>query len=93
MRIKKEDMWYIVSRRVKNMIDIDKLIERNDKAFAEVKEKLEKLFSVETTTPEKYRDGLYEQIEKIVDQLSVLHRRGGYYEFKKSNNNKHEHNA
>ena len=75
------------------MIDIDKLIERNNKAFAEVKEKLEKLFSVETTTPEKYRDGLYEQIEKVVDQLSVLHRRGGYYEFKKSNDNKHEHNT
>ena len=67
---------------------IDKLIERNNKAFEKTKEKLEKLLSVETNTPEEYRDGLYETIEKVVDQLSVLHRRGGYYEFKKSNNNK-----
>ena len=74
------------------MVNIDKLIERNDKAFEEVKEKLELLLSTETTTPEEYRDGLYEQIEKVVDQLSVLHRRGGYYEFKKSNNNKQKHN-
>ena len=70
------------------MIDIDKLIERNNKAFEETKEKLEKLLSVETTTPEEHRDGLYEQIEKVVDQLSILHRRGGYYEYKKSNDNK-----
>jgi len=70
---------------------IDKLIERNDKAFQETKEKLERLLSAETTTPEEYADGLYEQIEKIVDQLSILHRRGGFYEFKKTNNNKHEH--
>jgi len=75
------------------MVNIDKLIERNNKAFEEVKEKLELLLSAETTTPEEYRDGLYEQIEKVVDQLSVLHRRGGYYEFKKSNNNKQEHNS
>ncbi len=75
------------------MVNIDKLIERNNKAFEEVKEKLELLLSTETTTPEEYRDGLYEQIEKVVDQLSVLHRRGGYYEFKKSNNNKQEHNS
>jgi len=74
------------------MVNIDKLIERNNKAFEEVKEKLELLLSTETTTPEEYRDGLYEQIEKVVDQLSVLHRRGGYYEFKKSNNNKQKHN-
>ena len=72
---------------------IDKLIERNNKAFEETKEKLEKLLLVETTTPEEYRDGLYEQIEKVVDQLSILHRRGGYYEFKKSDNNKQEHNS
>ena len=72
---------------------IDKLIERNDKAFAELKEKVEKLLSTETTTPEEYRDGLYEQIERVVDQLSILHRRGGYYEFKKSDNNKQEHNS
>ena len=72
---------------------IDKLIERNDKAFAELKEKMEKLLSTETTTPEEHRDGLYEQIEKVVDQLSILHRRGGYYEFKKSDNNKQEHNS
>jgi len=70
------------------MINIDKLIERNNKTSKKVNEKLEKLLSIETTTPEEYRDGLYEQIEKVVDQLSVLHRRGGYYEFKKSNNNK-----
>jgi hypothetical protein len=70
---------------------IDKLIKRNDKAFQETKEKLEKLLSVETTTPEEYRDGLYETIEKVVDQLSALHRRGGYYEFKKTDNNKQEH--
>jgi tRNA nucleotidyltransferase (CCA-adding enzyme) len=70
---------------------IDKLIERNDKAFQETKEKLENLLSVETTTPEEHRDGLYEQIEKVVDRLSVLHRRGGFYEFKKTNNNKQEH--
>ena len=70
---------------------IDKLIERNDKAFQETKEKLERLLSAETTTPEEYADGLYEQIEKIVDQLSILHRRGGFYEFKKTNNNKQEH--
>jgi tRNA nucleotidyltransferase (CCA-adding enzyme) len=70
---------------------IDKLIERNDEAFQETKEKLEKLLSVETTTPEEYRDGLYEQIEKVVDHLSVLHRRGGFYEFKKTNDNKQEH--
>ena len=72
---------------------IDKLIKRNDKAFQETKEKLEKLLSVETTTPEEYRDGLYETIEKVVDQLSALHRRGGYYEFKKSNDNEQEHNT
>ena len=72
---------------------IDKLIERNNKAFEETKEKLDKLLSVETTTPEEYRDGLYEQIEKVVDKLSLLHRRGGYYEFKKSDNNKQEHNS
>ena len=74
------------------MVNIDKLIERNNKAFEKTKEKLEKLLSTETNTPEEYRDGLYEQIEKVVDQLSVLHRRGGYYEFKKSNNNKQKHN-
>ena len=67
---------------------IDKLIERNDKAFEETKEKLEKLLSVETTTPEEHRDGLYKQIEQVVDYLSILHRRGGYYEYKKSNDNK-----
>ena len=72
---------------------IDKLIERNNKAFEETKEKLEKLLLVETTTPEEYRDGLYKQIEQVVDHLSVLHRRGGYYEFKKSDNNKQEHNS
>ena len=72
---------------------IDKLIERNNKAFEETKEKLEKLLLVETTTPEEYRDGLYKQIEQFVDHLSVLHRRGGYYEFKKSDNNKQEHNS
>jgi tRNA nucleotidyltransferase (CCA-adding enzyme) len=70
---------------------IDKLIERNDKVFAETKEKLEKLLSVETTTPEENRDGLYEQIERVVDRLSLLHRRGGFYEYKKTNNNKQEH--
>ena len=70
---------------------IDKLIERNNKRFEETKEKLEKLLSVETTTPEQYRDGLYEQIEKVVDHLSILHRRGGFYEFKKNNDNKQEH--
>ena len=70
---------------------IDKLIERNDKAFQETNEKLENLLSVETTTPEENRDGLYEQIEKVVDRLSVLHRRGGFYEFKKTDNNKQEH--
>ena len=67
---------------------IDKLIERNDKAFQETKEKLEKLLALETTTPEKYRGGLYEKIENVVDALSVFHRRGGFYEFKKTNNNK-----
>ena len=72
---------------------IDKLMERNDKAFKETKEKLEKLLSVETTTPEEHRDGLYKQIEKVVDDLSLLHRRGGFYEFKKSNDNKQEHNS
>jgi len=70
---------------------IDKLIERNNKAFEETKEKLEKLLSIKTTTPEENRGGLYEQIEKVVDHLSVLHRRGGFYEFKKTNNNKQEH--
>ena len=75
------------------MIDIVKLIKRNNKAFKKVKEKLEILLSTETTTPEEYRDGLYEQIEKVVDQLSLLHRRGGYYEFKKSDNNKQKHNT
>ena len=74
------------------MIDrIDKLIERNNKAFEKTKEKLEKLLSTETTTPEGYRDGLYEHIERVVDRLSVLHRRGGFYEFKKTDNNKQEH--
>ena len=70
---------------------IDKLIERNDKAFKETKEQLDKLLSVETTTPEEYRDGLYEAIERVVDRLSLLHLRGGYYEFKKANNNKQKH--
>jgi len=73
------------------MIDIDKLIERNDKAFKETKETLERLLSVETTTPEEHRDGLYEAIERVVDKLSLLHRRGGFYEFKKTNDNKQEH--
>ena len=72
---------------------IDKLIKRNDKAFEKTKEKLEKLLSVETTTPEEHRDGLSEQIERVVDHLSLLHRRGGFYEFKKSNDNKQEHNS
>ena len=67
---------------------IDKLIERNDKAFQETKEKLEKLLALETTTPEEYRGGLYEKIENVVDALSVFHLRGGFYEFKKTNNNK-----
>jgi hypothetical protein len=67
---------------------IDKLIERNDKAFEETKEKLEKLLALETTTPEEYRGGLYEKIENVVDALSIFHRRGGFYEFKKTNNNK-----
>ena len=67
---------------------IDKLIERNDKAFQETKEKLEKLLALETTTPEEYRGGLYEKIENVVDALSIFHRRGGFYEFKKTNNNK-----
>ena len=67
---------------------IDKLIERNNKAFEETKEKLDKLLALETTTPEEYRGGLYEKIENVVDALSVFHRRGGFYEFKKTNNNK-----
>ena len=67
---------------------IDKLIERNDKAFQETKEKLEKLLALETTTPEEYRGGLYEKIENVVDALSIFHRRGGFYEFEKTNNNK-----
>ena len=67
---------------------IDKLIERNDKAFQETKEKLEQLLALETTTPEEYRGGLYEKIENVVDALSIFHRRGGFYEFKKTNNNK-----
>ena len=70
---------------------IDKLMERNDKAFKETKEKLEKLLSVETTTPEEHRDGLYEAIERVVDKLSLIHLRGGYYGFKKANNNKQKH--
>ena len=70
---------------------IDKLIERNNKAFEETKEKLEKLLALETTTPEEYLGGLYEKIENVVDALSILHRRGGFYEFKKTNNNKQEH--
>jgi len=70
---------------------IDKLIERNNKAFQEKKDEFEKLLSVETTTPEEYRDGLYEQIERVVDRLSLLHRRGGFYEFKKTDNNKQKH--
>ena len=70
---------------------IDKLIKRNDKAFEKTKEKLEKLLSVETTTPEEHRDGLYEAIERVVDKLSLLHRRGGFYEYKKANNNKQKH--
>ena len=70
---------------------IDRLIERNNKRFEETKEKLENLLSVETITPEEHRDGLYEQIERVVDRLSILHRRGGFYEFKKTNNNKQEH--
>jgi|TARA_E500000305_G_C3932578_1_gene193485 hypothetical protein len=70
---------------------IDKLIERNEQAFRETKEQLDKLLSVETTTPEEYRDGLYEQIEKMVDRLSILHLRGGYYGFKKANDNKQKH--
>ena len=70
---------------------IDKLIERNDEAFQETKEKLEQLLALETTTPEEYRGGLYEKIENVVDALSVFHRRGGFYEFKKTNNNKQEH--
>ena len=74
------------------MIDrIDKLIERNNKAFEKTKEKLEKLLALETTTPEEYRGGLYEKIENVVDALSVFHRRGGFYEFKKTDNNKQEH--
>ena len=51
---------------------IDKLIERNDKAFQETKEKLEKLLALETTTPEEYRGGLYEMIESIIDKIVVL---------------------
>ncbi len=70
------------------MIDIDKLIERNNAAFKKKEEELNKLLAVETKTPEEYRDGLYKQIERTVDQLSLLHRRGGYYEYKKVNNNK-----
>jgi alcohol dehydrogenase class IV len=70
---------------------IDKLIERNNKAFQEKKDEFEKLLSVETTTPEEHRDGLYEQIERVVDRLSLLHRRGGFYEFKKTDNNKQKH--
>ena len=72
---------------------IDKLSERNNKAFQETKEKLDKLLALETTTPEEYRGGLYEKIEKVVDALSVFHRRGGYYEFKKTDNNKQEHKS
>jgi hypothetical protein len=70
---------------------IDKLIERNDKAFQETKDKLDKLLALKITTPEEYRSGLYEKIEKVVDTLSLLHRRGGFYEFKKTNNNKQKH--
>ena len=67
---------------------IDKLIERNNNAFKKKEEELNKLLAVETTTPEEYRDGLYDRIDQTVDQLSLLHRRGGYYEFKKGSNNK-----
>jgi hypothetical protein len=72
---------------------IDKLIERNSKFFKEKEEQLNQLLAVETKTPEAYREGLYEKIDKTVDELSLLHRRGGYYEFKKSNDNKQEHNT
>tara|TARA_E500000305_G_scaffold16482_1_gene12167 strand:+ start:84 stop:296 length:213 start_codon:yes stop_codon:yes gene_type:complete len=70
------------------MIDIDKLIERNNESFRKKEEELNKLLEIDTKTSEKYKEGLYEKIDKVVDQLSSLHRRGGYYEFKKSNNNK-----
>ena len=70
------------------MIDIDKLIERNNNFFKKKEEELTKLLAIDTKTPEKYREGLYEKIDKTVDQLSFLYRRGGYYEFKKSNDNK-----
>ena len=72
---------------------IDKLIERNNDSFKKKEEELNKLLAVETKTPEVYREGLYEKIDKTVDQLSLLHRRGGYYEFKKSNDNEQEHNT
>ena len=70
---------------------IDKLIERNNDSFKKKEEELNKLLAVETKTPEAYREGLYEKIDKTVDQLSLLHRRGGFYEFKKTDNNKQEH--
>ena len=79
---------------------IDKLIERNDKAFQETKEKLEKLLALETTTPEEYRGGLYEKIELIIDKIVELRTRRQFivnnlisdigemeeYERKKTNN-------
>jgi len=69
------------------MIDI--LVRRNIKAIKHAEEELETYLSTETNNiPEQYLESLFNKIEKLIDHLSALNRRGGYYEFKKSNNNK-----
>jgi hypothetical protein len=81
---------------------IDKLFRRSSQQIIELEEKLDKLLVVETTTPEEYRDGLYERIESTIDRIVVLRGRRQFivnnlitdiremeeYEHKKANNNK-----
>ena len=51
---------------------IDKLFRRSSQQIIRLEEKLDKLLTVETTTAEEYRVGLYELIESIIDKIVVL---------------------
>tara|TARA_R100000781_G_scaffold40573_1_gene28058 strand:+ start:238 stop:483 length:246 start_codon:yes stop_codon:yes gene_type:complete len=54
---------------------IDKLFRRSSQQIIRLEEKLDKLLTVETTTAEEYRGGLYEMIESIIDKIVVLRAR------------------
>jgi hypothetical protein len=54
---------------------IDKLFRRSSQQIIRLEEKLDKLLTVETTTAEEYRVGLYELIESIIDKIVVLRAR------------------